>query len=185
MSDFRGPNVAYRRTQVAALYLKGQTIPAIAGQLNLRQQTVSQDLDALREAWTTSAMIDFDSARAREMAKIDHLECTYWSAWERSLSEKTETTSEKSELKGAVRLKAVSRKAQTTGDPAFLAGIQWCIDKRCKLLGLDAPKRYSFQSTEGFRASVIEAAVAEGLDPEVVLAQAESYFAQLRDEARA
>jgi len=28
-----------------------------------------------------------------------------------------------------------------SGNPAFLRGIEWCINKRCDLLGLDAPKK--------------------------------------------
>lgn len=28
---------------------------------------------------------------------------------------------------------------QCNGNPAYLFSIQWCLDRRCKLLGLDAP----------------------------------------------
>ena len=31
-------------------------------------------------------------------------------------------------------------KDRLVGDPRFLAGVQWCIDKRCKIMGLDAPQ---------------------------------------------
>ena len=41
---------------------------------------------------------------------------------------------------GAI-LKEVTRiqKWELIGDHRFLEGVQWCINKRCELLGLDAP----------------------------------------------
>lgn len=32
------------------------------------------------------------------------------------------------------------------GDPRYLAGVQWCIEIRCKLLGIEAPKRVDVTS---------------------------------------
>ncbi len=37
------------------------------------------------------------------------------------------------------RIKFAKRSEQRNGNPAYLSGVQWCIDRRCKLLGLDAP----------------------------------------------
>jgi hypothetical protein len=33
------------------------------------------------------------------------------------------------------------RKEAREGNPAFLAGVQWCINKRCEIFGFDAPKK--------------------------------------------
>jgi hypothetical protein len=34
------------------------------------------------------------------------------------------------------------RKEGQAGNPAFLAGVLTCIERRCSILGLDAPKRF-------------------------------------------
>jgi hypothetical protein len=38
--------------------------------------------------------------------------------------------------------KVVLRKEGQAGSPAFLAGVLTCIERRCAILGLDAPKRF-------------------------------------------
>ena len=39
------------------------------------------------------------------------------------------------------KVKEVKRREGQSGNPSFLAGVQWCINKRCEILGLDAPKK--------------------------------------------
>ena len=107
------------RRIVAALYLRGMYQADIAARLNARegitysltQPTISRDLTAIRRAWLASSVRDFEQQRAIELAKIDNLEIVYWEAWQRSCDAKT------------------------------LHGVQWCINRRCVLLGLDAPAR--------------------------------------------
>jgi hypothetical protein len=106
-----------RRARVAALYLQGRYQWDIAAELEVDPSTVSRDLKAIRAAWKASAVRDFDEAKGRELDRIDLLERTYWQAW------------------------LDSREEHQTTTPAFLAGVQWCIDRRCKLLGLDAPTK--------------------------------------------
>lgn len=36
-------------------------------------------------------------------------------------------------------VKVAKRSEQRNGNLAYLSGVQWCIDRRCKILGLDAP----------------------------------------------
>jgi hypothetical protein len=91
--------------------------------------------------------MDFNEARAQELAKIDNLELTYWQAWQRSTENKeVESTkvieSGKGEDRKPERLEAATRSEGQAGDPRFLQGVQWCIERRCKLLGLDEPERF-------------------------------------------
>jgi hypothetical protein len=58
--------------------------------------------------------------RAKELARLDNLERTYWEAYERSC-QRSETASEKQ---------------QRDGNPRFLEGIQRCVALRCQILGL-------------------------------------------------
>lgn len=134
------------QVEIATLYLQGKTQFEIAEILSkdqargytLTQQTISRDLRHIERAWRQSSLIEFNTARARELAKIDNLEREYWKAWDRSKTEKKHSEKEKTE--GRV-LKEVTRtqKWELIGDHRFLEGVQWCISKRCELLGLDAP----------------------------------------------
>lgn len=136
------------RLEIADHYLHGKFQFEIAEILSkdanrgytLTQQTISRDLRMIQLQWQRSSIVKFDEAKARELAKIDNLEREYWKAWERSKTEKKH--SEKAKTEG-VTLKEVTRiqKWELIGDHRFLEGVQWCINRRCELLGLDAPRR--------------------------------------------
>ena len=136
------------RVEIATLYLQGKRQFEIAQILStdqareytLTQQTISRDLKMIQRDWQRSAIIKFDEARAQELAKIDNLEREYWRAWERSKTEKKQTVKQRTE---GAELKELTRvqEWEAIGDHRFLEGIQWCINRRCELLGLDAPKR--------------------------------------------
>jgi hypothetical protein len=77
------------------------------------------------------------------LARIDHLDASYWHAWERSVGKHTVTTET---LSGAeAEMEVSERSEELAGDPRFLAGIMSCIERRCKILDLDAPKQLSAQ----------------------------------------
>jgi len=122
--------------EIARRYLQGETQAAIAADLVVTQQQVSYDLRILQKRWQKSALVNIDESKAKELAKVDHLEREYWAAWERSCQETERTTNENS-----ARDKAQIRRQQPSGDPRFLAGVQWCINKRCEIMGLDAPTK--------------------------------------------
>jgi hypothetical protein len=110
----------------------------------MSQQTVSLDIKALQNEWLASALIDFNEAKAQMLAKIDRLEREYWMAWERSCQD-AETVTEKARAsRGSEKPDSVEKTKQAkgqAGDPRFLNGVQWCIEQRCKILGIEAPKR--------------------------------------------
>lgn len=140
------------RRLIAELYLTGHNQFDIRDQLNARedvayticQQQVGYDLKVIRGRWARSGIRDFDAARAQELAKIDRLESEYWEAWERVVPD--------------------DRTA-----PQYLSGVMSCIDRRCKLLGLDAPTKiaptdpsgenpYMGLSDDDLRRALLEAA---------------------------
>jgi hypothetical protein len=134
------------QVDIATLYLQGKPQHEIADILSkdqnrgytLTQQTISRDMKHIERAWRQSSLVEFNTARARELAKIDNLEREYWKAWDRSKTEKKHSEKEKTE---GEHVKEVTRiqKWELIGDHRFLEGVQWCISKRCELLGLDAP----------------------------------------------
>jgi DNA-binding MarR family transcriptional regulator len=135
--------ITNRRQIVAEKYLRGMFQSQIAEELGVDTATVSRDLKILREEWLQSALVDLNDAKAKELAKIDQLEVTYWSAWERGLGEfKSKTVKGRgaSENQKPSLLEQILKTEDRNGDPRYLAGIQWCINKRCEILGLDAPK---------------------------------------------
>jgi transposase len=144
--------LARDRRRIADLYLQGWIQADIASEVGVSQATVCRDLQALQASWLDSALMNFDEAKAHELAKVDRLEREYWQAWERSC-ENAETITRK--VKGRMERRETDdgefiaeQPAEATktskgqaGDPRFLQGVQWCIDKRCKIMGIDAPQK--------------------------------------------
>jgi hypothetical protein len=122
--------------KISQEYLRGKTQQEMAQLFGVSQAQVSYDLKVLKRRWFKASLLNMAEAKARELAKIDALERKYAEAWERSLKDKETKTAEKTTAGPAGRTRAVSRQEERDGNPAFLAGIQWCIEQRCKILGL-------------------------------------------------
>ena len=125
------------RAEIAKAYLKGRVQSEIAKELGVTQACISRNLKAIRREWLKSSLVNFNEAVAKELAKVDNLERVYWEGWERSQKEAL-TRSSKIANGTIERTRKLEEKV---GNPQFLQGVQWCIDKRCKLLDLDAPDR--------------------------------------------
>jgi hypothetical protein len=122
--------------QLATHFLRGKTHTELAALFGVSRQQITYDLKTLQQRWLTSALVNVDAAKAKELAKIEALERIYHEAWERSVEQKETKTAERTSGVASDRVKAVSRQEQRDGNPAFLAGIQWCIEQRCKALGI-------------------------------------------------
>lgn len=133
--------------RIAAYYLKGWSQRAIADELGLSQQQISKDIAVVRERWQISGTINLDEAKQKELTRIDLLEFEFWAAWERSKKEGAKASQEKN-LTG-ITVKSTMSKENRDGNPAFLAGVMTCIDRRCKLLGLDAATRNEISGPGG------------------------------------
>lgn len=132
--------LAQHRQEIASRYLRGEYQADIARDLGISQQTVSLDLKAIRAAWLASSIRDYDAAIAQELARIDEVEREYWSAWEKSKQDK-EITYQEAGGDGHKKKVSLRREGQA-GMPAFLDGVLKCIERRCRLLGLDALDRF-------------------------------------------
>jgi len=159
------------RRDIADLYLQGWTQARITESINadedrdyqLSRRMIGYDLKALQEAWRESSLIDIDEAKARELAKVDRLEREYWTAWERSRKDIVIVTQAgkmppKGEDGAPDRVTRITKPQE--GNPRFLAGVQWCIDRRCKIIGVDAPAE--MKHSGAVRFDVVEIG---GLDP--------------------
>jgi hypothetical protein len=120
------------RRLIAEYYLTGRSIYQITDELNARQDVtytlsskqVWYDLRLIRERWVKSGLRDFDKAQAQEIERIDRLEREHWAAWR--MVDPTDRTA-----------------------PSYLAGVMRCIERRCKILGLDAPVRQELTGKGG------------------------------------
>jgi len=138
--------IARDRELVAQMYLSGKGQQQIADELNerpdckytLSRQQITYDIGVLRKEWLASGVRDFDAAKAEELVKIDNLEREYWDAWRNSLGENI-TLTEKNALSGLTE--TTKQTKELNGDPRYLEGVRWCIERRCKILGLDAPEK--------------------------------------------
>ena len=166
-----------RRKTVAEMYVRGATQWEIASKVGVNQGQISRDLAAIRQQWLESSLQDFDSRKAQELAKIDMIEATAWAAWDRSCQDAETTTA--SLLKGRINKdgtpvpdlqKTAKILKGQAGDPRFLERMSWCIDKRCEILGLNAPKKVAptsldgekeWHATDADRYAILSAALAE------------------------
>jgi hypothetical protein len=138
----RKTEIASRRQQVAEMYLQGRSQAEIGEALSCDQATVSRDLTELRKEWLERSINHVDQKKAIELAKLDRLEVTYWNAWDRSQENAETEISRDTPLGHVHEHKSVGQ----SGNPAFLEGVLKCIQKRCELLGLDAPKKTDLTS---------------------------------------
>lgn len=124
-----------RRKNVASRYVRGQTQWEIARAFEVSQATISLDLKAIHAEWLESAVRDLDARKAMELAKVDEVERQAWVAWARSM-ENAETKREKVKI-GADGETIKISKGQA-GDPRFLDAVLKCVERRCKILGVEA-----------------------------------------------
>ena len=144
--------VIARRCDVARRYILGETQREIAQVHGVSQGQIHLDLVALREFWLASALQDFGTHVAEELARIDQVEQEAWRGWFRSAEPREVTLTEQAEggdrvIRGEAHPLSPKRKASVrregqAGDSSFLALVLTCVERRCALLGLDAPQRF-------------------------------------------
>lgn len=142
--------------QVADWYCKGITQAVIGQRLGLTQQQISYDIKKLIARWQAASKALLDELKAAEIGKINHLERVAWECFEDSREpklieiERITDAARRAQGKGgrgkpsAVKLIPTFLETRTErgpGDPQWLRLVQWCIDTRCKILGIYAPTK--------------------------------------------
>lgn len=137
------------RVDISKMYLARVSIEDIAAHYEKDNRWVYNHLRDIRALWRESAAKQFGERQAEELARIDRMEEEYWVAWEKSKVEKKRR-------RGQAEVNNWSERAKHAGNPKFLDGIQWCIDQRCKILGLHAPKEIAMRHLKEGDRSVVE-----------------------------
>jgi hypothetical protein len=159
-----------RRKRVAEGYLCGRWQSDIAVKEGVSREVVKQDILWLRKQWLAEAKQSVGQRQAQELAKIDRIETTAWEAWDRScqnaVTEHTEIEQRPVErgrldhqaAKAPPKKKKVARTVKhQAGDPRFLERVGWCIEQRCKILGLVITRHeHSGLDAEPIRLEIVE-----------------------------
>jgi len=174
------------RILVSELYLKGYTHRQIANYLKdkfstdlvpyyVSHVTIFKDVNHLIAEWRKSSLVDINDLKVRELEKLNKLENTYWVAWEKSIEDYEKTTkkisnsgvqgsevAEKSSNNSpSKRQEMTVSNVKTFGNPSYLQGVERCIERRCKIIGIDAPQKHEIDANVGF-ADFLKMASADG-----------------------
>ncbi len=148
-----------RRNRVARLYCEGKTQLEIGKQVGISKPTVCRDLKEVRKEWLEQRTSDVEQRALIELAKIDNLEAEAWDSYHKSKAPAVETKTETPDKAGDAP--AVGKVTKTIRDrlpeTQFLDVVRWCIEQRCKMLGLLAPTKIAptnASGTESFKLVV-------------------------------
>jgi len=139
MSRRNGFQKAKDRARLAEMYLQGHSQHDMSMEIGISVAQVYRDLRILQDNWMASQLMNINQAKAEQLAKLDLLELEAWQAWDRSKIDKSGKSVEKSG-EDEKRVKAWSE--GRLPDPRYLQVIQHCIERRCKILGLDQPDQH-------------------------------------------
>lgn len=168
---------------IAKWYCEGMPKSTMGALLNVSYPIIEARLEALRAAWA-STRDDYNQRKDEELIKLDNLEAEAWQAWHRSCEDKTVTIikmatpkrdKDSTDAPETPRpTEQTVRREQRDGNAIYLEMVFRCIDRRIKMLGMDAPVK--IQSDVTLKALAKQIAEAEGLDETDVLREAERIF---------
>ncbi|MCX5986762.1 MAG: hypothetical protein NTX54_09715 [Chloroflexi bacterium] len=134
--------------RVGRLYLHGYAIDEIASLTGLGERMVQSEITARRKGWTQRAQLDVQTATFQQLDRIDAIERDAHDGWMRSLGQvNVETKQATSASGGNVNRATVRNAGNRDGNPVFLARMAWCVEQRCKLLGLEKPVAVEVRGT--------------------------------------
>jgi hypothetical protein len=146
----RKDEVETDRQIIMPLYFKGYTLRDIAARCTAQTGryvshiTVRADIKNMLEDFRRERNDMIEYNLTIELEKINVLELEYWQGWEKSKTDKRQKSMkrrESSDSKSNNYTEQSETEMVNMGDPRYLEGVQWCIATRCKLLGIEAPKR--------------------------------------------
>ena len=134
--------------RVARLYLRGYGVDEIASLTGLGERMVQSEITAVRKGWIQRVHLDVQTATFQELDRIDALERDAHDGWMRSLGQVNVETKQATTASGGNVNRATVRTAgNRDGNPVFLARMAWCVEQRCKILGLEKPLAVEVRGT--------------------------------------
>jgi hypothetical protein len=138
--------IAARRADVAHLYCQGWTQSRIAAKHGVSQNMISVDLAYIRRQWRATMTERYDALLDEQLGKVDACEREAWDAWERSKQNAKRKTTKGKAVRGpdgrylppdAPQVETVTE--GQCGDPRYLTIVLQCVERRCKMIGAEAP----------------------------------------------
>lgn len=134
----------------ATLYLRGYSLWDISQEVGVTTTQVSLDIKTIRKQWQEHYLRDFNQWVNEQLAKLDHVEIEAWKAWEESKEQVVKTSTKEKEIEindGETTIPGLGRETAVTeeqryGDPRYLEIIGRTIERRCKILGIEAPQKH-------------------------------------------
>ncbi len=157
-----------RDERIAYWVLRGHTYKDVASLVGVKStQTVWASIQRCLAYWQEKMFENINKYVAMEIATTLSVQAEAFAAWERSkLPAETERTTKAafpdSEDNPWLLVDTESQhtvKGQA-GDPRFLAIIDKCIERRCKILGLEAPQRLALTDPTGTKEYASDARTA-------------------------
>lgn len=153
-------------THIQRYYVRGYTFRQIAQAISdnrdysISYVTAHRDVQTILERWRQEMVKGVHEHQAAELARINAMEREAWDAWDASRQYRERTMS-KRKTGHTPGEEAQVTKEKMLGDPRYLQIIQWCINKRCEILGLDAPDKVEVSGSLTL-ASLVRAAEDHG-----------------------
>lgn len=153
------------REQIAGLLLRSHTLVRIAEITGLSYKTIQREVRVLEAEWRDAASADIAEVQVRELRRLEQIESEAWAEWERSKQDYEKRVSQSGGEGGGYDKTETGGRL---GDPRYLQAALAAHERRCKLLGLDAPQKIaptnpdgSALTTKEHRDAVVAAFVGE------------------------
>lgn len=159
MTDTTPRTVEKRETdliKLSEMYLTGHRICDISEEIGVHRETIRRDIKELHKRWKETQLNNLDEFKAKELAKIDELEVAAWEGWRRSVGKMTKMTHDKGQGGHGPIDKKKGVVWHEAGDVKFLDTVMKCVEKRCKILGLDAPEKNETKFVDEFSNMSLE-----------------------------
>jgi hypothetical protein len=172
------------RILLTDLMVRGMTLEQMADKLaevrgyRLHFSTINREVRFITDDYKKRNDDLLDRHRQRQLMRLDAQEQEAWRAWEKSKEDAITKQGERSTGQGqnganGGREKSLVRQAGRVGNAEFLRVMLAIAERRCKLLGLDAPNRNVLMNPDG---TAIQPAT-----PAAVLILPEEQMARLTD----
>lgn len=119
--------------EIAALYLQGKTMREIGQRVGLSARVVHRDLEEVRGRWRARATENFQALVDEQVARLDKIEAESWDRFYASQREQTKRLAKEAPNGRTTSLERVD----AVGDPRWLQIALQCVERRCRILGLD------------------------------------------------
>jgi len=118
----------------AAMHLKGYQLKEIGKELGNKVSMVFADLRRAKAEWREEYLTDIKESMLKQLKELDVLKQEMWEAWEKSKQDKDIVIS-------GGKSGDYTKTVESDGNPAFASQIDRIIERKCKILGLDAPQK--------------------------------------------